>query len=255
MEECGLLTPWAILSHANSLSDQDIELIKKRNAHISSTPSLELQMGMGTPACFDADRHLQSHSSLGIDCHNVTLASLPAEMRVALQNSRGSYNEKFIARGLKPARVNMTVQDVYTLGTIAGARTINMEDKIGSIAEGKLADIVVFDALTPNMICGAQQDPITAIVMHSTPADVVLTMVDGIIRKRDGQLEPVQPEGSSASIFPISSPPVRWREVAERLLDTRATLKAKIDQIDLVEAKEGALKAFGYDSSKIVNSV
>ena len=212
-------------------------------------------MGMGTPTCFDASRPLQSHSSLGVDCHNLTLASLPAEMRMALQNSRGAYNDKFIDRGLKPARVNKTVQDVYALATIAGARAISMEERIGSLAEGKLADIIAFDALTPNMICGAQQDPITAIVMHSTPADVVLTMVDGIIRKREGQLEPVQPEENPDSIFPVPSPPMLWKEIAERLLETRATLKAKVDRIDLVEAKQGALKAFGYDSSKIVDSI
>jgi cytosine/adenosine deaminase-related metal-dependent hydrolase len=255
MEDCGLLDPWSILSHANSLSEEDIDLVKRRNAHISSTPSVELQMGMGTPACFDADRDIQSHSSLGIDCHNATLASLPAEMRMALQNSRGVHNEKFIRKGLKPAKIYKTVQDVYALGTIAGARAIGMSDKIGSIAEGKLADLIVFDALTPNMICGAQQDPITTIVMHSTPADIVLTIVDGIIRKKDGQLKPVHPEGASDSLFPISSPSLQWREVAERLLETRATLNAKIDQIDLVEAKNGALKAFGYDPSKIVDSV
>jgi hypothetical protein len=91
--------------------------------------------------------------------------------------------------------------------------------------------------------------------MHSTPADIVLTIVDGIIRKKDGQLKPVHPEGASDSLFPISSPSLQWREVAERLLETRATLNAKIDQIDLVEAKNGALKAFGYDPSKIVDSV
>lgn len=203
MEECGLLTPWTILSHANSLSDQDIKLIKNRNAHISSTPSVELQMGMGIPACFDADRDLQSCSSLGIDCHNATLASLPAEMRMALQSSRGIHNDKFIRKGLKSARVYKTVQEVYALGTIAGARAIGMQDEIGSIAVGKLADIIVFDALTPNMICGAQQDPITAIVMHSTPADIVLTMVDGVIRKRDGQLEQVQPEALGLAVSNI----------------------------------------------------
>lgn len=238
------------------LSEEDIQLIKQRNAHISSTPSIELQMGMGTPACFDPDRDLQSCASLGIDCHNATLASLPAEMRVALQSSRGVYNEKFLKHGKKPARVYKTVQEAYALGTIAGARAVGMEDQIGSLAVGKLADIVVFDALTPNMICGAQYDPITAIVMHSTPADVVMTLVDGVIRKRAGKLEPVQPSNTEVEYSPTTPhASLEWSEVAEKVLETRDTLQAKIDKIDLKAAKPAVLKAFGYPPDKIVESI
>ena len=256
MEDCDLLSSFTtVLAHANSISDEDIRLIKKRNAHVSSTPSLELQMGMGTPACFDPDHDVQSHSSLGIDCHNVTLASVPSEMRIALQSSRGDHNKKFLKKGLKAARVYKTVQEAYALGTISGARALAMEDRIGSIAVGKLADIIVFDALSPNMICGAQQDPIMAIVMHSTPADVVMTIVDGVIRKQNGQLAPVQIDTSSERFSKTSPTSLQWSEVAQRLLESRETLNAKVDKIDLVEAKNGALKAFGFDSSKIVKSV
>ncbi len=48
-------------------------------------------------------------------------------------------------------RLNKTVQEVYALGTILGIRGIGRGDQIGSIAERKLADVIVFDALTPNM--------------------------------------------------------------------------------------------------------
>ena len=255
MDELGLLGPFTILAHANYLSQEDINLVKKRNAHISSTPSVELQMGIGTPACFDPERDVQSHSSLGIDCHNVILASIPAEMRMALQSARGTQNERFNQRGLKPAKVYKTVQEAYALGTIAGAKAIGLGDQIGSITVGKLADLIVFDALTPNMICGAQFDPVTAVVMHSTPADVVTTIIDGVVRKRDGQLSSIQPDESAEALFPISSAGLRWSEVAEKLLETRATLQAKIDEINLEDVKVAAMKAFGYDPSKIVDSL
>lgn len=255
MNELGLLGPHTILAHANFLSQEDVSLVKAQNAHISSTPSVELQMGIGIPACFDSERDIQSHSSLGIDCHNVVLSSIPAEMRMALQSSRGNQNEKFRQRGFKPAKIHKTVQDAYTLGTIAGARAIGMEELIGSIAEGKLADIIVIDALSPNMICGAQFDPITAIVMYSTPADIVTTIVDGVIRKRDGHLCPIQQDGDAEALFPASSVGLNWSQVAEKLLETRATVQNKIALISLQEAKVGALKAFGYDQSKIIESL
>ncbi len=255
MDEVGLLGPSTILAHANYLSQEDINLVKKRNAHISSTPSVELQMGLGTPACFDPDRDVQAHSSLGLDCHNAVLTSIPAEMRMALQSCRGTQNERFKEKGLKPSKVFKTVQEAYALGTIAGARAIGMGDQIGSIATGKFADLIVLDALTPNMICGAQLDPVTAVVMHSTPADVVTTIIDGVIRKRDGQLSPIQHDESAEALCPISSAGLRWPGVAEKLLGTQTTLQAKIEKINLEEAKIGALKAFGYDLSKIVDSL
>ncbi|KIV90485.1 hypothetical protein PV10_07787 [Exophiala mesophila] len=255
MKDCGVLDS-AILSHANMLSEADVGLIKQHNAHVSSTPSIELQMGMGVPACFDHDRDLQGSSSLGIDCHNATLASVPAEMRAALQTSRGLYNEKFLKHGKKPARVYKTVQEAYALGTIAGARAIGMENQVGSLAVGKLADIIVLDGLSPNMICGAQQDPVTAIVMHSTPADVVMTMIDGIVRKQSGRLEPIHTIDSGLDWSPgTSNSTLKWSELAEKVLETRSTLQTKIDRIDLAAAKPAVLKAFGYSPDRIVESI
>jgi len=252
MESYGILSSSVLLSHANFLSAKDVSLIKHRNAHISSTPSIELQMGMGTPACFDSQRDVQSCSSLGIDCHNGTLASIPAEMRVALQNSRATYNEKFLAAGKMPSKIYKTVQEAYALGTIQGARAVGMEDQIGSLAVGKLADVIVFDALSPAMICGAQYDPVTAIVMHSTPGDIVMTIVDGKVRKRDGKLEPVQVTQEAQSWTTQSS--LQWSDVVKPLLETRTSLQGKLDKIDFVEASPAALKLFGYDT-RIADSI
>ena len=97
MESYGLLASNVILSHANLLTANEIALVKQRNAHISVSPSVELQMAMGTPACFDRDRDVQSQCSIGLDCHNATVPSIPAEMRCALQVSRGVENDRFIA--------------------------------------------------------------------------------------------------------------------------------------------------------------
>lgn len=77
------------------------------------------------------------------------------------------------------------------MGTIAGARALRMEDQIGSLAVGKRADIVVLDTLSPSMAVAAQYDPVAAILLHSPPRDVVMTIVDGIVRKEQGNLSTV----------------------------------------------------------------
>ena len=66
-----------------------------------------------------------------------------------------------------------------------------MESELGSIAVGKLADLVIFDARSPSMICAAEQDAVAAIVMHASVRDIETVIVDGKVRKLGGKLVPV----------------------------------------------------------------
>ena len=212
-------------------------------------------MSMGIPTLFDRRQDVQSCCSIGIDCHNATVPSIAAEMRSTLQSTRGRENQKFLDAGKLPAKVSTTIQEVYAKGTIQGARAIGLEDQIGSLAVGKLADIIVFDALSPNMICGAQFDPVTAIVMHSTPGDIDMTIVDGVVRKRNGQLEPVQVDQDTQTLAGTQTSQLQWSDVVKPLLASRDRIQSKIDKIDLRAAKKDALKMFGYDESLVVDSV
>lgn len=254
MNSCGVFSPelTVILAHANYLSSKDIALVKQHGAHVSSTPSVELQMGMGTPACFDPDRDVLASSSLGVDCHNAALASIVNEMRTALVYTRAVYNDQFLRQGKMNAKTNHTVQEAYALGTIQGARALGMEGEIGSLAVGKKADILVFDAMSPSMICGAQYDPITAIVMHSTPGDIEMVFVDGILRKESGGLCAVQVEAQDLATSKGGHTQLSWPEVSQALLTTQKSLQEKVAKLDLEAAKQDACISFGMDPTLIV---
>jgi imidazolonepropionase-like amidohydrolase len=87
---------------------------------------------------------------------------------------------------------------LFNLETIHGARAVGLENKIGSIEVGKLADIVIFDGKTPGMLAAAEEDTLVAIVMHSSINDVDMVIIDGQIRKQNGKLLPVSnPSGES----------------------------------------------------------
>jgi len=177
-------------------------------------------------------------------------------MRIALQSSRGLHNAPFIAAGKIPAKLNATVEQAFNLGTIHGARAVGMEAQIGSLAVGKLADVVVFDALSPGMVCGAQQDPVAAIVLHSSPGDVLMTVVDGVVRKRDGKLLDTEAvDGAEKFTKRESATPLSWMEVARKLLTSREGLQEKIDGLDFVAARKGVLQAYQVDPDKIVAEV
>jgi 5-methylthioadenosine/S-adenosylhomocysteine deaminase len=90
---------------------------------------------------------------------------------------------------LTEMRIGMLVQRAVNVGefldsatmlemaTIGGARALKLDDKIGSLEIGKLADIIAVD------LSGSHQtpttDPVSAVVNTCSGADILMTMVNG----------------------------------------------------------------------------
>jgi hypothetical protein len=148
-------------------------------------------------------------------------------MRLALQHERARRNTSIKTQGLNPRRLNLHVQDVFRLATIQGARAINMADKLGSIEVGKAADLIIIDGESPGMICATEQDPVAAIVLHSSIRDIETVIVDGIIRKRNGKLNSVNVRPSLPGVQ-ICCRNLEWEGVAKELLSSRARIQQAI---------------------------
>jgi cytosine/adenosine deaminase-related metal-dependent hydrolase len=258
MQSYGILDSTILFAHFSNPTQNDAKLLLESNSHASSTPSTEMQMAMGHPVAFDPALNIQFNCSLGVDCHTNNSASMVSEMRLLLQSSRAVHNQKFIDQEKLPTTVNKTVEEAFNLGTIGGARAINMQDKIGSLAVGKLADIVVFDTLSPSMVCGAEHDPVAAIVLHSSPADIEMVIVDGIIRKHKSVLKPVDLAAGKelwSSAEADMTKKWEWREIARELNRKRMGIQEKIDRVDVKLARQSLIKALYVDESKIVESL
>jgi cytosine/adenosine deaminase-related metal-dependent hydrolase len=67
-----------------------------------------------------------------------------------------------------------------------GARMLGQEDRIGSIAPGKQADLLILRADAINL--QPIHDPISTVVMQSNPSNIDSVMVAGVWRKRHGRL-------------------------------------------------------------------
>jgi cytosine/adenosine deaminase-related metal-dependent hydrolase len=119
-------------------------------------------------------------------------------MCTALLSSRGKYFEGFTEKGKIPSGASVSVQDVYDLGAIKGARALGMEAQIGSLEEGKLVDILVYDMVSPGIVSTAQRDPAAAIVMHSCARDVGILIVDGVVREEKWELVAVDVGGEGS---------------------------------------------------------
>ena len=113
-------------------------------------------------------------------------------MHLLTQNARANRDAYVLDGDKMSSRASPTVEEMFNLGTIQGARAIGMGDQLASSTEGKLADVVIFDAKTPSRICGGQHNPLAAIVVHSSPRDIHTVIIDGKIRKQAGDLLPIE---------------------------------------------------------------
>lgn len=212
-----------------------------------------MQMGHGEIVCFREG--CSDISSLGIDCHSNNSADMVSQMRLALQHERARRNEELSQKeGKFPRSLNLSVQDVFRLGTIQGARAIHMQNDLGSIEVGKLADLVVFDAMTPAMICAAEEDPVAAIVLHSSVRDIEMVIVDGRICKRNGHLQPVHCNPSLPGVT-IPAHMIEWRTVAKELTLSRKRIEdamAKANATDRERLVDSFMRAAGFDEKLFV---
>lgn len=235
LSDYNLLANDILFSHANNITDEEVSLLKSKGGFISSTPSTELQMGLGSPVCSRPE--LRAVSSLGVDCHSTTSADMFGQMRMLVQSARNTYAEKL---GHPPRETNITVHEVYNMGTIGGARAVGMEDSLGSLKEGKLADIVIFDGVSPAMLCG-MGDPVGAIVLHAGTKDVHTVIVDGVIRKSNGVLLSSRHETCEGG----SGENVEWKTVVKKVIESRTNIEERIKDFDLKEANRAMGAALG----------
>lgn len=252
LESYDLLGPDILFSHATNLTESDIAKLTQAKAWISTTPDTELQMGQGNIVCFQ--KGCTDMCALGIDCHSNNSGDMVSQMRLALQHERSCRNEDVIAQGKTTESLNLFVQDVFRLGTVQGARAIHMEDKLGSIEVGKLADLVIFDGNSPGMVCASEQDPVAAIVLHSSVRDIDTVIVDGQIRKRCGKLSTIQINPSMSGVN-IAKQSVEWNQVAKELVSSRKRIENAMAKAGANESDRlvKAFKKLAYlDESKFV---
>ncbi|KAM5341579.1 hypothetical protein ACJ41O_014610 [Fusarium nematophilum] len=229
----GLLDDRIVFSHGGSIRPEDVKLLQEANTYVSVTPNTEQSMAVGPSVCFRDDLpDMDKLCSLGVDCHSATSSSIVNEMRTALQFARGVDSVKHLKKGKLPDDVFHKVEEVFNMGTIQGARALGMEKDIGSIAVGKKADLTIINAMSPAMFGAAQQDPIGAIVFHSSVGDVDTVVVDGRVRKLDGKLRPVKRfEGKNGDISKTGEE-LGWKDVAKRVLETQKRMVDKISEYD-----------------------
>jgi hypothetical protein len=87
------------------------------------------------------------------------------------------------------------------------------------------------------MVCASEQDPVAAIVLHSSVRDVDMVIVDGQIRKQNGRLLPatIAPSLPEVHILPQI---VNWNQVAKNLIASRSRIQEAISKSNATDQEQ-----------------
>jgi len=182
MDDLGLMGPDTTYIHCTDSTDEELDLIAATGGTASLAPYVEMLMGHGPPP---TGRLLERgvRPSLSVDVVSSVPGEMFTQMRTALVHTRiGAFTDT----PDEPFAPTLTHRDVLEFATIDGAHTCGLEDKVGSLARGKQADIVL---LKVNAINTAPMvDPVGTIVVFADTSNVDSVFVAGRAVKRNGQL-------------------------------------------------------------------
>jgi 5-methylthioadenosine/S-adenosylhomocysteine deaminase len=175
LDSLGVSGPHVLLAHCVHLSESEIDLLASTGTHVSHCPSSNMKLGSGiAPVAAMLGRGVSV--SLGADgapCNN--RLDMFTEMRSAA----------LLQKVWRGADV-LTAARVLRMATRDGARALGLEDEIGSVEEGKRADLVVVDL--ERLHTTPRPDVVSTVVYAAEAADVRDVLIDGRIVMRDGGL-------------------------------------------------------------------
>ncbi len=203
-ESLGILDDGVIAAHMIWPSEGEIEILAERGVGVAHCPQSNMKIAAGiapVPSLLAAGVAV----GLGTD-------------GPASNNDLDLWDE--IDTAAKLHKVNAgdsTVVDArqaLELATAGGARAIHMEEDIGSLEAGKLADLIVVDVSGPHQ--QPVYDPYSVLTYATGAADVETVIVNGRVLLEDRRFSTLDPA-------PILAKAVEYRD---RVLDHRRSRRA-----------------------------
>jgi len=186
LEAAGLLGEHINIVHGHALDDVQLQRFCELGMSFSAAAESEMSQGHGHPITGRL-RAFGRAPSLGVDLESVMSGDMLSQARIALGIQRSLDNVAYRAtHGSIPPTSTITTREALSWVTVEGARMLGQSHRIGSLAAGKQADLVMIRASDLNM--QPVHDPINSVVMQASLANIDSVMVAGCWKKRDGKL-------------------------------------------------------------------
>jgi len=167
-KECGVLTQKTILAHCCWITKAEINEIAKAKAKIAHNPISNAKLATGSVP--DLREILKANVSVGLGTDGAASnndLNMFETMKFASLLQKHQYEDPLA----------LPAQKTLDLATLGGADALSMKGKLGSIEEGKLADLILIDLRHPHL--KPLHNPISTLVYATKGCDVCTTIVNG----------------------------------------------------------------------------
>jgi cytosine/adenosine deaminase-related metal-dependent hydrolase len=177
-------------------------MVAKAGSPVSVSPGTELRIGYGFTKISE---FLDAGVPLGVSVDSTVLSG-DANLFGILKMARNIENAK------AHNEFKMSARRALELGTIEGARSLGIDDRVGSLKPGKRADVIMISTSQLNM--GVFTDPAHMVIESTQPENVDTVIVDGRILKRGGKLTAINTDqvvSDAAASFEAVRKRANWR--------------------------------------------
>lgn len=185
-DEPGLLGPHNIFNHCTRLPAETWQRLAAAGVNVTVNPRSDALFGFDDESF--AWQQAIDHGltpALGIDLDTAFGSDLFGEMHALFGQQRSAMRyRRFREEEGVPAPIR--VEAVLEAATVNGARAAGLNDRIGALAVGREADIIM--VRTDDVAVFPVNDAVGTIVQAVERANVDTVMVGGAIRKRGGKL-------------------------------------------------------------------
>jgi cytosine/adenosine deaminase-related metal-dependent hydrolase len=186
LNKAKLLGPDITHVHCDSLKDDEYGMIADTGGTVSVSAESEMHLGCGiTPVS-----RLLAHGirpSISTDVPSVNSCDVLGALRITLGTHRGEISQQLLDHPNEKTESRLTTRDMLEFATVRGAAAAGLSNKVGRIAPGMQADVVLISYKRVGLF--PLHNPTALVVMYATPANVDTVLVAGKVLKRGGKLQ------------------------------------------------------------------
>jgi 5-methylthioadenosine/S-adenosylhomocysteine deaminase len=181
-----LVGPDNTFNHCGALPERTWQIFVEAGANINVCPRSDAQYALGEGIC--ALQTAWNHGikpGFSVDNETSYSTDMFMEMRVALYLQRALAHNKMLLGDPNPPKPLM-VRDVLYCATMGGAVCAGLDDKVGSLAPGKEADLLMIRADDINLY--PSNNAVGTVVQAAERSNIDTVIIGGRVRKYRGEV-------------------------------------------------------------------
>ncbi|MFZ6722736.1 TRZ/ATZ family hydrolase [Undibacterium sp. Ji49W] len=176
LHQLGLLSPRLIAAHMVHANEDEIQLLAQQGVHIAHNPASNLKLASGF-----APIHAMQSAGVNVGIGTDGAASnnkldLLGDLRMAA----------LLAKAVSSNPTALNASKALEMATLAGAKALGLDQQIGSLVAGKLADIIAIDLSAIETL--PLFDPVSQIVYAAGREQISHVWVNGRCLMAERQL-------------------------------------------------------------------